>query len=108
MPHEIRRSCSSTSESRFKRDNDLSRLYCNLRTMETVQGIIRLLSFALLASSLLAFSPRRGLGQYSFDDEFNGTSLDTTAWVPLNRPGDSSGNEQQYLLPSNQSVSGGN
>src|SRR4029077_13675799 len=47
-------------------------------------------------------------GQYSFDDEFNGGSLDTNAWVALNRPGDRSNNEQQYLLPSNVSVSGGN
>jgi beta-glucanase (GH16 family) len=67
---------------------------------------IRLLSLTLL--SLLIFGPLVASGQYSFDDEFNGNSLDTAAWVPLNRPGDSSNNEQQYLLPSNVSVSGGN
>jgi beta-glucanase (GH16 family) len=74
----------------------------------TMKTTIRLLSLTLLAVSVLVLSPRTAFGQYSFDDEFNGTSLDTNAWVALNRPGDSSNNEQQYLLPSNESVSGGN
>jgi beta-glucanase (GH16 family) len=43
-----------------------------------------------------------------FDDEFNGTSLDTTAWVAVNRPGDTSNAEQQCYKPGNASVSGGN
>ena len=46
-------------------------------------------------------------GTYSFDDEFNGTALDTTAWAPLNRPGDESNSEQQCYYPSNSTVSGG-
>jgi beta-glucanase (GH16 family) len=80
----------------------------SLTTIATMQEIVRLARFALLAASLFVSSPRIASAQYSFDDEFNGTSLDTTVWVPLNRPGDSSGSEQQYYLPSNETVSGGN
>jgi beta-glucanase (GH16 family) len=43
-----------------------------------------------------------------FDDEFNGTSLDTGVWTALNRPGDASNNETQYYSPSQVSESGGN
>jgi beta-glucanase (GH16 family) len=43
-----------------------------------------------------------------FDDEFNGTSLDTNAWVAMNRPGDLSNSEKQCYKPSNATVGGGN
>jgi beta-glucanase (GH16 family) len=42
-----------------------------------------------------------------FDDEFQGTSLDTRKWIALNRPGDSSNSEQQCYLPSNAQVANG-
>ena len=44
---------------------------------------------------------------YSFDDEFNGSAFDTTQWVAMNRPGDSSNNELQYYLPTNVNLSNG-
>ncbi len=44
---------------------------------------------------------------YAFDDEFNAGALDTTQWVAMNRPGDSSNNEQQYYLPTNVALSNG-
>jgi beta-glucanase (GH16 family) len=44
---------------------------------------------------------------YAFDDEFSGTSLDTTAWLAMNRPGDPANNELQCYLPANQTVAGG-
>jgi beta-glucanase (GH16 family) len=36
-----------------------------------------------------------------FDDEFNCSSLDTSKWVALNRPGDSSNSERECYLASN-------
>jgi len=42
-----------------------------------------------------------------FNDEFDGTSLDTTHWTALNRQ-DSFNNEKQYYHPSQVSVTGGN
>jgi len=48
-----------------------------------------------------------GTNTYAFDDEFSANSLDTTNWVALNRPGDSSNNELQYFLPSNVTLSNG-
>ena len=44
---------------------------------------------------------------FAFVDEFNGSVLDSTLWVAMNRPGDSSNNEQQYYLPTNAAVSDG-
>ena len=43
----------------------------------------------------------------AFDDEFDAGALDTTQWVAMNRPGDSSNMEQQYYLPTNVAVSNG-
>ncbi len=48
-----------------------------------------------------------GSGTVVFDDEFNGTALDTNAWTPGNRPGDASNAEKQCYKPGNVSVSGG-
>ena len=45
--------------------------------------------------------------QLVFDDEFSGTGLDTSQWIALNRPGDSSNSEQECYRPSNATVSGG-
>ncbi len=42
-----------------------------------------------------------------FNDEFDGTSLNTTHWTALNRQ-DSFNNEKQYYHPTQVSVSGGN
>jgi hypothetical protein len=42
-----------------------------------------------------------------FFDDFNGTSLDTTQWVAMNRHGDYSNGELQCYLPGNVSVAGG-
>jgi beta-glucanase (GH16 family) len=42
-----------------------------------------------------------------FDDEFNGTALDTNAWVAMNRPGDASNLEVQCYRPGNAAVAGG-
>ena len=46
-------------------------------------------------------------GQTSFDDEFNGTSIDTTQWTLLNRQGDLSNSEQECYKPANITESGG-
>jgi beta-glucanase (GH16 family) len=48
-----------------------------------------------------------GANAYVFDDEFSGSSLETTRWVAMNRPGDSSNSELQYYLPSNVALSNG-
>lgn len=45
---------------------------------------------------------------YSFDDEFSGTAVDTSAWNILNRGGDASNHEAQCYLPGNVGESGGN
>jgi beta-glucanase (GH16 family) len=42
-----------------------------------------------------------------FDEEFNGSTLDTGKWVALNRPGDASNGEQQCYSPSHVSEAGG-
>lgn len=47
-------------------------------------------------------------GQTLFDDEFNGSALDSAAWVALNRGGDASNNEQEYYTPLNVAEAGGN
>jgi len=52
-------------------------------------------------------SVQASAGPASFDDEFNGSALDTTQWVAMNRPGDSSNNELQYYLPTNVNLSSG-
>ncbi|GEM_PF-4284246 len=46
-------------------------------------------------------------GNPIFDEEFNGTSLDSSTWIALNRPGDSSNGEAQCYLPSNAAVADG-
>jgi beta-glucanase (GH16 family) len=43
-----------------------------------------------------------------FFDDFSGSSLDTGAWVVLNRAGDYSNNEKECYSPSQVSVSGSN
>jgi len=58
-------------------------------------------------SSGSAATPAAGAGSYLLDDEFNGTSLDTSAWGVLNRGGDASNNEGQCYKPSNVGESGG-
>ena len=45
---------------------------------------------------------------YLFDDEFNGTAVDTSAWSVLNRGGDASNHEAQCYVPGNVNESGGN
>ena len=46
-------------------------------------------------------------GQTSFSDEFNGSSLDTSKWVALDRSGDSSNQEVGCYAPDHAGVSGG-
>ncbi len=41
-------------------------------------------------------------------DQFNGTALDTTSWIALNRPGDASNNELECYKPANVTEGGGN
>jgi len=48
-----------------------------------------------------------GTGNYVFDDEFNGTTVDSAAWAVGNRPGDASNQESQCYTPDNVSVGGG-
>jgi beta-glucanase (GH16 family) len=43
-----------------------------------------------------------------FADEFNGTSLDTTKWIVMNRPGDASNLEQECFTPNNVTEKAGN
>jgi beta-glucanase (GH16 family) len=46
-------------------------------------------------------------GPAAFDDEFSGSSLNTTTWTALNRPGDASNSEQQCYRPGNAAVVSG-
>ena len=46
-------------------------------------------------------------GNYLFDDEFDGTTVDTAKWYIGNRPGDASNNESGCYIPSNVSEGGG-
>lgn len=46
-------------------------------------------------------------GSYTFDDEFNGSAVDTTTWAVLDRPGDSSNNEAECYKPGNVTEAGG-
>jgi beta-glucanase (GH16 family) len=46
-------------------------------------------------------------GQTSFSDEFDGSSLDTSKWVALDRSGDSSNQEVGCYAPDHAGVSGG-
>lgn len=48
-----------------------------------------------------------GSGDYTFDDEFDGTALDTNAWIALDRGPDEDNQEVQCYQSSNVSVSGG-
>jgi beta-glucanase (GH16 family) len=52
-------------------------------------------------------SAQEGSASYLFADEFDGTALDTNAWVALDRPGDASNSEIQCYLPSNAAVASG-
>ena len=44
---------------------------------------------------------------FAFDDEFDGSSLDTNAWIALDRPGDQSNSELQYYTPANVALVNG-
>ena len=46
-------------------------------------------------------------GRASFSDEFDGSALDTSKWVALNRSGDSSNQEVGCYAPDHVGVSGG-
>ena len=48
-----------------------------------------------------------GTGNVIFCEDFNETALDTSQWVAMNREGDPTSGEREYLLPSNVSVSNG-
>ena len=78
-----------------------------------------LVTLALGASAAAAVDSPVGLGGYGwkpvFDDEFNGSSLDTSKWYPSRwfavhcAPGATPGEMQYYTdRPANVSVSGGN
>ena len=44
---------------------------------------------------------------YQFDDEFNGSSLNTNLWTAVTRPGSADNQEIEYYVPSNVAVKGG-
>jgi beta-glucanase (GH16 family) len=46
-------------------------------------------------------------GNYLFDDEFDGTAVDTSVWSVLSRGGDASNHEAQCYVPGNVSEGGG-
>jgi hypothetical protein len=48
-----------------------------------------------------------GTGAVLFCEDFNEAGLDTSQWVPMNREGDPTSGEREYLLPGNVSVSNG-
>ena len=67
---------------------------------------------AVTAAPALADTPTSepaptDLSGYLFDDEFNGTAVDTTAWGILDRGGDASNAEDQCYKPENVAESGG-
>jgi beta-glucanase (GH16 family) len=72
-----------------------------------VRGLNWLAALAIVAGASIATNSPAHAATV-FDDEFNATSLDTNAWVAVNRPGDTSNAEQQCYKPDNASVTGGN
>lgn len=52
-------------------------------------------------------APSDATGDVIFCEDFNETALDTSQWVAMNREGDPTSGEREYLLPSNVSVSNG-
>lgn len=73
-----------------------------------VLAILSLLLCCLLPSGhAVARSTAVPPGTLVFADEFNAASLDSTAWIALNRPGDASNSEQQCYLPGNAVEAGG-
>jgi beta-glucanase (GH16 family) len=67
-------------------------------------SLVSLFCFAYVASAQV---PDVSGWQLYFDDEFNGTSLNTNNWTALNRQ-DSFNNEKEYYLPSQVTVANGN
>src|SRR5690348_17342056 len=71
-----------------------------------MRGLVLTVVTALLANLILTSNAALS-SSLIFDDEFSGTSLDTTQWVTLNRGGDASNSEAECYLASNTSVGGG-
>jgi beta-glucanase (GH16 family) len=90
-----------------------------MRTFMIASGIITIVSIMALSHISILSSPsgpqpfgQSGTWHLVFDDEFNGTSLDTTKWVPCFYWGDSTGcgsttTPQNWYLPGNVIVSNG-
>jgi beta-glucanase (GH16 family) len=55
----------------------------------------------------VSISVDNGSGGLAFDEEFNGTTVDTNAWFVMNRHGDYSNNELQCYRPANVAEAGG-
>ena len=80
--------------------------------LQTMGGMACLLAFTLLTTSWLPAwsSPHMAaakLHRLIFDDEFNGTQLDSSTWVVLNRSGDASNAEQECYRRYNAREAGG-
>jgi beta-glucanase (GH16 family) len=70
-------------------------------------GLSLILYAVTINSTAAAYTVTGQVTTLAFEDEFNGSSLDTTQWVKMNRPGDSSNSEVEYYLPTNVTESGG-
>lgn len=75
-----------------------------LFTMPTLSSFFKNIFFVVVVNAAVVETA----SAYLFDDEFNDSSLDSSSWVAMNRPGDSSNSESQYYLPMNVTVSNGN
>ena len=68
---------------------------------------LALFGVLVLTVAAVLGSPKPGYAATPFADEFSGTSLDTNAWVAMNRPGDQSNAEKECYKPSNATEGGG-
>jgi hypothetical protein len=75
--------------------------------LRLVGGAVIALLISVLGVTSTPALPAASQATYAFDDEFDGTTLDTNQWTALNRDGDTSNQELQCYLASNVSESGG-
>ncbi|MDT7709510.1 MAG: hypothetical protein QOG20_5117 [Pseudonocardiales bacterium] len=84
------------------------------RALGAALGIVAVVAL-VAASSPVVTAARAGAAAgtappttpYLFDDEFDGTAVDTSVWSVLDRGGDASNHESQCYLPRNVTESGG-
>jgi beta-glucanase (GH16 family) len=77
------------------------------RNRSTVSMALVLLGLSLIPASIVQATPPPGTWTLTFNDDFNGTSLDTTKWNTGMQWADVINNELQGYVPENVTVAGG-